>query len=132
MNHRHRRKSKHYSVPMNSVPTAPLRFEHPLRGERAAECFLVFCFIASVRGTWVDCAGAADEEEAEVLWKLAARLVPGAVKHAKSELLQAGFQGQVPTILWAATDWIRGLELPADEADLWNGPPILQRRLRRA
>ena len=127
-----RRKSKNYTAPANSTPVTPYRLQHPLRAARTAEAFLVASFIANVWGYWaVEFDEDRAAEDLDVMMSIATRLLPRATV---AEVLvddvgdddQARDDG-LPTMLWAATDWVLGLNLPTEDRDLWDGPPITER-----
>lgn len=127
-----RNRSKHFSEPINPNQVVPLRMLHPLRAGRAGEAFLVCCLIANVHAEWLTETAEPDEEEMEALLNVVLRVQPGLIDVLTDDTPADGFQGLVPTILWAATRWACSISLPSTEDELWSGPPLSERLTFRA
>jgi hypothetical protein len=126
-----RRKSKNFSLPANpSEP--PLRKLTPKQDERASEAFLVSSLIEMLRWEW---RSRVDVESGVELFETWAPTFPKATIRALEEGPEdfpddpdehdsgAGF-----SLLLAFTDRLLGLDLPATNLGVFQGPPIVARR----
>lgn len=127
----HHRRSKHYSGARSTVPVSAFREQRPLRIPRAKEAILLECLIMDVWSDWLHTGGALEESEVDAVYEVMKRLSPGVIKRFEKMLAEHGDilddEGLVPTMRWAAVDWICRLELPKTERELWEGPPLVTR-----
>jgi hypothetical protein len=127
-----RRKSKNFSSPATPAKP-PLRKLTPQQDERASETFLVSSLIAMLRWEW---RSRVDVESGVELFEAWAPTLPKATIRALEEGVEdlpddpdehdsgAGF-----ALLLAFTDRLLGLDLPATNQGVFQGPPIVARRL---
>jgi hypothetical protein len=131
-----RRKSKNFGLPRKNLAALPLRTLTPQQRERASETLLVSTLVAMLPWEW---QARVDAESAIDLLKAFAPVMPSATIRALEEGVEDlpddpddpddHDRGAAFALLLALTDRLLGLDLPATNEDLFQGPPIVARRL---